>query len=549
MVSYDTRQHTLRLGKWWMAAAILPGQLTIAFGMFGVVVALPNIMTAFGGDVDTVQWVMTGYLIARVVPMPALGWLAGLLGNRRLYVLGVLGTTLTTVLCGMAWNMPSLIACRILQGALGAHVMGLGMVMLYEAFPLHQRGLAMGLFILVASLGPTIGQLLGGYLVQEISWRAIFFLAVPSGVVGTILALTMIPPDVPRGRKTLDGLGLSTMTLFLVAMLLALSQGQRAGWTSAYILSLLGLSGGSLALFIAVELRVAHPMVHLRLYRNRHFTMASLVVFLYNAGFMGANFLVALMVQLVFAFAPVQAGLILAPGALAMGLTGFCSGRLSDHLEPRYLVVAGLALFALDMYVFASLSLSVSIGTMAWLVLLQRGSFGMIFSASDTAVMRTLPEDDRAMGSGLHNLHRGLAMSFGVALCSLLLEQRLAFHTIHYGALHERFALPVQESLATAQRLLLEAGETLQTAPTAALATMATLLGEQARIAAYQDCFLAVGVLVFLALFPAWFSRSHTPRRAKTSGPGVPTVITDISESTLELASGQHAVRQTSVTL
>jgi DHA2 family multidrug resistance protein len=450
---------------------------------------------------------MTGYLMARVVPMPALGWMTGVLGNRRLYVIGVLGTTVATVLCGMAWNMASLIFFRILQGAIGAQVMGLGMVMLYEAFPVHQRGLAMGLFILVASLGPTIGQLLGGYLVQEVSWRAIFFLAVPSGVVGTILALTTIPHDAPRGQKTIDLPGLGTMTVFLVAILLALSQGQRTGWDSTYIVSLLGLSGLCLAMFIAIERRVAHPMVHLRLYRNCPFVMASLV---------------ALMVQLVFDFPPVQAGLILAPGAIFMGLIGFGSGRLADHLPPRYLVVAGLALFALDMYYFASLSLLVSVSTMAWLVMLQRGSFGMIFSASDTAVMRTLPDDDRPMGAGLHNLHRGMAMAFGVALCSLLLEQRLAFHTLQYSDAHEQFALPVQESLEAARHLLLEAGETVHTAPTTALAVVANVLGEQTRIAAYQDCFLAVGGVFLLALLPAWLSQSHSPRQRSTPVPVPP---------------------------
>ena len=144
----------------------------MAFGMFGVVVALPNIMTAFGTDVQTVQWVMTGYLVARVIPMPAMGWLVSRLGQRNLYVLGVLGTTVSTVLCGLAWSVESLIVFRVVEGVVGASVMTIGMVMLYEAFPPEQRGLAMGLFIMVASLGPTLGQSVGGYLVQQFSWRA-----------------------------------------------------------------------------------------------------------------------------------------------------------------------------------------------------------------------------------------------------------------------------------------------------------------------------------------------------------------------------------------
>jgi len=483
--SLDRQKHSRQ--KWYVAITILPGQLTIAFGMFGVVVALPNIIAAFGTDVQTVQWVMTGYLVARVVPMPAIGWLVSRLGRRDLYVLGVFGTTVSTVLCSLSWSVESLIVFRVVQGVVGAAVMSLGMVMLYEAFPQEQRGLAMGLFMMVASLGPTLGQSVGGYLVEQFSWRAIFFLALPSGVLGTVLPLRRLPRDVPGTEKTIDVPGLCTMTVFLVAFLLALSQGQHHGWTSRYILGLLAISGVALTLFLVTEWRVAHPVVHLRLYRNVPFVLASLVVFLYNAGFMGANFLVALMVQLVFDFTPLQAGIILAPGALVMGVIGLVAGRLSDRMAPHRLVCAGLALFAVDMYCFSTLSLFVSIGTMILLVMLQRSAFGMIFSASDTAIMRTLPAADRSMGSGLHNMHRGLAMAFGVALSSVLLEKRLALH--HRLTAH-------------------------------------------ARLAAYQDCLFVIGIGFLGALVLAWWSRprvSHLIQR-----PRVPQAQSVRAEETTE---------------
>jgi MFS transporter, DHA2 family, multidrug resistance protein len=209
--------------KWWIAGAILSGQLTVSFGMFAVVVALPKIMTSFGADLNAIQWVMTGYLIARAVPMPALGWLTSLLGKRNLYILGVVGATVCTTLCGLAWSIESLIFFRVLQGALGAPAMGIGVVLLYEAFPANQRGMAMGLILLVGSLGPTIGPSLGGYLVQEISWRAIFFLALPSGFACILLTLAIVPSDAPVGGKTIDIPGLLTMTVFLVTLLLALA--------------------------------------------------------------------------------------------------------------------------------------------------------------------------------------------------------------------------------------------------------------------------------------------------------------------------------------
>ncbi len=508
--------------KWLVATAILAGQLTISFGMFAVVVALPRIMTAFGADLNAIQWVMTGYLISRAVPMPALGWLSGLMGNRNLYVIGVLGATTCTALCGFAWNIESLILFRILQGALGAPAMGMSMVLIYEAFPARQRGMAMGLILLVGSLGPTIGPSLGGYLVQEISWRAIFFLAIPPGVASIFMTLTIVPKDKPQAGKTIDLLGLFTMTVFLVSLLLALSQGQREGWDSEYILSLFAIAIVFLGIFIVIELAVPHPVVHLRLYKNVPFVPASLVVFLYNAGFVGTNFLVALMLQVVFDFTPLQAGLVLAPGAIVMGWIGLLAGRLSDRIDPRIPIIIGLAFFALDMFLFSRLTLLSSIGLVTALVIIQRGSFGLIQSPITNAVMRTLPDTDRSMGSGLHGVHRGIAMSFGVALCSLLLEQRMAVHGVLLGQYHDLLALPVQQSLDALRHYLLQAGEIPALASAKSVAALGQILARQVRMSAYADCFLLLSVVFISALLPAYFTRARLQRRSTASPPSAP---------------------------
>ncbi len=495
--------------KWWVAAAMLTGQLTTSFGMFAVVVALPKIMTSFGANINTIQWVMTGYMISRAVPMPALGWLAGLVGRRNLYIFGLVGATACNVLCGLSWSMESLIFFRVLQGALGAPAMGIGIVLLYEAFPAQQRGLAMGLVLLVGSLGPTIGPTLGGYLVQEISWRAIFFLALPSGITSILLTLAIIPSDVPQAGKTVDLPGLTTMTIFLVALLLALTQGQREGWNSSYILTLFAIAIVFFGLFIAIERVVPHPVVHLRLYRNFSFTAASVVVFLYNAGFVGTNFLVALMLQVVFNFTPLQAGLVLAPGAIVMGWIGLFAGRLSDRIDPRIPVLVGLACFGLDMFFFASLTLLSGVGLVTLLVITQRGAFGLIQSPLNNAIMRTLPPEDRNMGSGLHGVHRGVAAAFGVALCSLILEKRLAVHGVLLGQHHDRFAIPVQQSLDTFQSLLVQAGEIPQQASVQSMAALGQVYSNHIRMAAYADCFLFLAVVFILALVPAYLTRDR----------------------------------------
>jgi EmrB/QacA subfamily drug resistance transporter len=505
--------------KWWVAAAILTGQLTTSFGMFAVVVALPKIMTSFGADINAIQWVMTGYLISQAVPMPALGWLIGLVGRRNLYVLGVLGATVSTTLCGLSWNIGSLIFFRVLQGALGAPAVGIGLVLLYETFPAKQRGMAMGLVILVGSLGPTIGPSLGGYLVQEISWRAIFFLGLPSGIVSIFLTLAIIPSDAPQAGKTIDVPGLVTMTVFLVALLLALTQGQREGWNSNYIISLFAIAAVTFVVFLVTELVVTHPVVHLRLYRNIGFVLTSVVVFLYNAGFMGTNFLVALMLQVVFDFTPLQAGLVLAPGAVVMGWVGFLAGRLSDRIDPRVPILVGLATFALGMYLFSSLTLLTGVGLVTVLVMAQRGSFGLIQSPITNAIMRTLPPEDRSMGVGLHGVHRGVAAAFGVALCSLMLEKRLAVHGALLGQQHDLLDMPLRQSLEAFRGILLRAGDVQHLVAAKAMAALGQVLARHVRIAAYTDSFLLLSIVFILALVPAYLAWDRSPRRSLVSSP------------------------------
>lgn len=335
--------------RWVLALTILLGQVTLAFSMFAVAVALPNIMNALSADVTTIHWVMTGFQIARTVPMPAMGWLSSLVGPRNLYIAGLLLTVISTVCCGLAWNLESLIFFRVLQGLGAAPAQVTGMVILYEAFPAGQRGLVLGLILLAGSLGPTIGPALGGYLVQEYSWRAMFYLSLPTAVVSFILTPIVLPRKEKPPRPAFDVWGLASMVVWVIALLLAISQGQREGWDSAYIRTLFTIGGVFFVMFFFCELCGAHPFVELRLYRNLRFVLASITAFRFDSAFNAANFIVALMLQQAFHFTPAQAGLILAPGAVAMGLVGLGAGRLADLFEPRLPIFLGLVLETLAM--------------------------------------------------------------------------------------------------------------------------------------------------------------------------------------------------------
>jgi DHA2 family multidrug resistance protein len=224
---------------------------------------------------------------------------------------------------------------------------------------------------------------------------------------------------------------------------------------------------------------------------------------------MGANFLIALMLQALFDFTPMQAGYVLAPGAAVMGLSGFLSGKFSDRLDPRWLLLGGLLCFVVNLVCLASLTLMATMGAVTLLVIFQRGGFGMIHSSINTAVMRTLPDADRSMGSGLHNLHRGIGRSFGVAFCSMLLEKRLAVHSVLLGQQHDLFALAVQQTLDGFRDMLLQGGAVGQTMQTQALSALQQLMSDHARVAAYTDCFAILALFFLGAMIPAWFVRAQ----------------------------------------
>jgi DHA2 family multidrug resistance protein len=383
------------------------------------------------------------------------------------------------------------------------------MVILYEVFPLGQRGLVLGLLLLAGSMGPTIGPTLGGYLVEAYSWRAMFYLSLPTAVLSLSLA-PMILPKIPKPpRPGLDAFGLLTMAIWIVALLLAITQGQRQGWDSTYIRSLFAIAGVFFVAFIAIELTVERPFLDLGLYRNPWFVIASIAAFLFESAFNSANLLVALLLQQVFQFTPFHSGLILAPGAVVMGVAGVGAGRLADLLDPRLPIFLGLLLQAASMYYLGHTSLLTTSAWIMFLVVLYRMSFGCVYTPLTSIVLKTLPKGRLSMGSGLDGIHRGFASAFGIAVGSTVLELRTMAHLMGLGGQHEISALSVQEAAREVTHLLVNAGELGGVASGKALAALREHLLQQAQMAAYQDTFILLCAVTLLALLPAVLSREQ----------------------------------------
>jgi EmrB/QacA subfamily drug resistance transporter len=488
--------------KWWVAATVMLSAFLVVASGATVNVALPSMMTAFGLNLDQVQWVMTAYMIAGAVLIPTIGWLGNRLGNRALFLSSLLVFVGSSVLCGLAWDGTSLIAFRVLQGLGGGPITPMAMVLLNDAFPERQRGLAMGLYGTAGAFGPAIGPVIGGYVTEYLNWRMVFYLNLAPGVMCMVLALLVLPNTREAVRRPLDLSGLVTMAVFLVSLLLALSQGQRLGWDSPFIQRLFVVAALSFVLFLGLQLLRTEPLVDLRLYKNLPFALASLIIFINSMNFWGTNFLQTILMQRLLDYTPAQVGYVIFPGAMALACTMVWAGRLTDKFDRRLLALGGLGAFALASYWFSFLTLEQPVSWVTWMIAARYLSVGFVFTPINTAALMLLPKDKVRMGSGLLNLvQQGIGGTTGLAIMTTLLQHRLEVYASLLDQQQSVLALGWGEALAPGRELLVSAGEVGPMVDSKALGLLQQVLLQQATVAAYQDCFLLV-VALCLAVMP-----------------------------------------------
>lgn len=499
--------------KWWVAATVMLGSFFVVVSGTTVNVALPQMMTAFGMNLDEVQWVITAYMIAGAVIIPTVGWLGNRLGNRNLFLASLVVFIASSVLCGLAWSGGTLIFFRIVQGVGGGPIMPMAMVLLNDAFPQRERGLAMGLFGLSAAFGPAVGPALGGYLTDYVNWRAVFYLNLVPGVVCMVLVAAVIQNTQESQRRSLDLPGLLTLAVFLVSLLIALSQGHREGWDSPYIQQLFVVTGVSFAAFLVIELWRQEPLVELRLYTNMGFSIVSLVILINAMNFWGTGLMQTILLQQAMDYTPAQAGFMVLPAALVMAFTTLGAGRLADILDRRILVLFGLGLFALSSYWFSYVTLDTSMHVIIWMIVGRYFSIAFIFTPMNAATLMTLPPDKVRMGSGLINVvQQGLGGTTGIAIMTTFLERRVTYHASLLDQQQALSPLSWSEVLSPAREFMVRAGEVGATAGLQSLGLLRRHLIQEATITAYQDTFLLM-MLLCVVVMPLVIFMRRPPAR------------------------------------
>jgi MFS family permease len=428
-------------------------------------------------------------MITHTVLIPSVGWLGDRMGDRNLFILSTAVFTLGSFLCSISWDADSLIFFRIIQAVGVGPLMGVAMAIMFEAFPPHERGLAMGLFMTGWSLGPFFGPVLGGYLTEHVNWRAIFYINIPAGLLSIVSAYFILPRGKAKEKKTpLDLLGFLTLTGAVVTLLLALSFGQEQGWGSRFIVGLFSASLVLSIVFVVAELRVKSPYLELRYFRSLNFSLSNLLIFFRVFGFRGANFLVSLFLQTALNYSPLRAGIFLLPGALITGIVSPLAGTASDRIGPRIPIVAGFAISLFAVYGLSTLTLNAPLNTVA---------------------LSALPEGKARMGSGIIGMTRDLGGAFGVAVLSFLLERYTYLNTDAMSPLRGAHLSegPRSEVVSQLRVLLIRAGEHGNALENKVQSLLDYTLLNEALTHAYQDLFLLIGSIYLVMLACAFFLR------------------------------------------
>ena len=472
-----------------------------------VAVALPNIAGSMASTNNEATWVLTSYLVANAVVLPASGWFALRFGRKRFLLFCIALFTLATFLCGLAWSMPILILARILQGAGGGALMPLSQAILMESFPREKQGMAMAMFGLGVVGAPIIGPILGGWLTTNYSWRWAFNFKIPFAILAIYLIAKFIedPPYIRDAKPgPIDGRGFACLTLWLATLQIVLDKGQQQDWfASAWIAWFSVVSVAAFLALIIRELRTADPVVDLRVFKNRNFWVGSALTILVMGGMYSWIAMFPLFLQTLLGYTGQTAGLAIAPQGIGAMVAMPIVGALMSYVDGRWLISAGIALLSGATLMFGNLTLEVSTASVVRPEILYGFGMGMVMVPLMTISLGTLPKEKIGNASGIYNLARNLGGSIGISISATFLARMAQTHqanlvghmTPYDPAFRERFT-------AIAAGLGRYSG-----APQAHLQAYGLLHGilhQQAGLKAYVDMFCWTALIIALCLPGVW---------------------------------------------
>ncbi len=504
--------------KWWVLAIVLIGSFMGVLDNSIINVALPHFMVAFGANTEEVEWIVTAYMLAFAILMPLAVWLRNLVGLKVAFLLELAVFVAGSFLCSLSWSLDSLIVFRLVQAIGAGDIIPTGMTMISEVFPREERGLALGIWGAGITVAPAIGPTLGGYLLDHVSWHALFYINIPIGVIAFFWGLSILKPA--KGDmsvlKSFDFIGFITFGLFLGTLLVALTKGEEKGWTSGYILNLFGTSYFSFFLFIIAETVVKKPIIALSIFKNYNFVLLNILGIMRSIALFGTVFLMPLYFQNLLGYSATMTGIFMIPQAIMVTLGMPLAGKLVDKVGPKMPLMFGILLTAYSLYYFTSLSLVSSIPFIEIGLMMRGFGISFIMAPVTSAAINSLEPEDINLGSGMLNVIMQTGGTFGIAALGTVLDSRTDFHMATYAG-HFVPSSPVTQTMfQQISGFALSKGASVYNAGIAAQASFMGYLHQWATVNAFDDAFFLTGSLVLAGIIPALFLKNIIYKRKKT---------------------------------
>ncbi|MEP6871033.1 MAG: MDR family MFS transporter [Anaerolineaceae bacterium] len=415
--------------------------IVAVFGLFmdlldGTIVnvAIPTLAKDFNATTTTIEWVVTGYLLSLAVFIPVSGWAADRFGTKRTFLFALTVFTIASTLCAFAWNVESLIAFRFLQGVGGGMLTPVGTTMLFRAFPPAERSKAAGLMVIPTTVAPASGPVIGGFLVQYVSWEWIFLVNIPVGIAGLIISWRFLKEQKEPVPGRFDPYGFVLSASGLGSVLYGLAEAGSRGFDDPMVLFFLVSGAVLLTAFVFAELRISEPMIDVRLFKNRLFRACSAAQFVGMIGFSGSLFLLPIILQAERGMSPFQSGLTTFPMAIGVMVMAQPTSRIYRIVGPRRLIAAGLIVASLTSFALAATDFETSQWVIRELMFIRGLGFGLMLVPLQAATFATIAPADTGRASSLYSVSRMVGQSFGVAVIATVLTNRLAYHGAFLGA-------------------------------------------------------------------------------------------------------------------
>jgi DHA2 family multidrug resistance protein len=480
-------------------------------------VALPHIAGSLSAGVDESTWVLTSYLVSNAIVLPLTGWLSRIFGRKAFYMSCVVIFIASSFLCGMATSLPLLVLFRVLQGAGGGGLQPVSQAILVESFPRKKQGMAMAVYGMGVVVAPIVGPTLGGWLTDNYSWRWIFFINIPVGLVSILMTSALIhdPPHVAKSENEngirIDYIGLGLLSVGLGFLQVVLDKGQRDDWFGSRfivwcsVLCAVGLIGA-----IVWELRQKNPVVELHLFKDRNYTIATFLMFLLGVVLYGSTVLLPVLLQTLAGYTAELSGFVLSPGAIATLVSLPLVGWLMARRQPRWLVIFGLAVLSVGMFQLAYINLTTDFWTYVYLWMISRGGLAFLFVPINVTAFSYVSKEKMNNATGLINLARNIGGSVGISMVTTIQARLAQKHqsdlVANLSPLNPRYQAALHGLAAGLQTR----GSDTVCATRQASAILYGELQRQAAMLAFIDVFWLLGV-VCLAMIPLMFLIKKTP--------------------------------------